>query len=617
MVSLLPSTLSMLGALLFYKAVRLLHFVRLARKTTLPYVITPLLETEVLALHLNPLLRYLYRGYLDRGKGWPRWCRFFIKDWAWEDKRQAHDRFGDVFLCVSPEGIICYSADAMMGWDVMNRRNVFTKPRDKYSTIPDTLPPPLFALLCLPTPVYFPQLPPPPFKFPLPCLLIEPFLNRFDVEILEPYGMNVATAEGKTYQFHVRITAPPFGDISGVNSLVWKETIHQTKLLTKAWAKSPPTEIQRDANALTLAVISLAGFGKQLEWSKEDDNQTIPVGYQLTFLHALQDTLHHMVPILLYPRWVLRIIHLEAALAHSQLDRYLRDIIRDQEAKLTANINHDDKKSRGNLLTAVVRSSVMFNSEQHSSKASGKSGERKQGFTEDETMGNLFIYLLAGYETTANAIIYGLAALALYQDIQERVIEEIDNAHSRAKSADRDTLTYEDDFEFLEYTYGFMYETFRLFPGVTLVTKMVHQSERIITDGPDGTLKTYDLPGGTRVYLNAPAVHYHPKYWPEPYKVDPNRWRSSPGGKYVVPSDKTRQMKGTLLTFSDGSRACLGRKFAQAEYIAFFATLLREYRVRLGPGSDRTSVERDMFRKSAGTITLAPLGNVRLQLQAR
>lgn len=208
--------------------------------------------------------------------------------------------------------------------------------------------------------------------------------------------MNVATAEGKTYQFHVRITAQPFGDISGVNSLVWKETVHQTKLLTKAWAKSPPTEIQRDANALTLAVISLAGFGKQLEWSKEDDNQTIPIGYQLTFLHALQDTLHNMVTILLYPRWVLRIIHREAALAHSQLDRYLRDIIRDQEAKLTANINHDDKKSRGNLLTAVVRSSVMFNSEQLSSKASGKSGERKQGFTEDETLGNLFIYLLAG-----------------------------------------------------------------------------------------------------------------------------------------------------------------------------------------------------------------------------
>ncbi|KAB8068631.1 cytochrome P450 [Aspergillus leporis] len=133
MLSLLSSTFTVLVALFLYKVIRLAHNVRLARKTTLPYIITPLLETEVLAFLINPLLRYVYRGYLDRGKGWPRWYRFFVKDWAWEDKRQAHDDLGDVFLCVSPEGIICYSADATMGWDVMNRRNTFTKPRDKYT----------------------------------------------------------------------------------------------------------------------------------------------------------------------------------------------------------------------------------------------------------------------------------------------------------------------------------------------------------------------------------------------------------------------------------------------------------------------------------------------------
>ncbi|KAL4745452.1 hypothetical protein BDW72DRAFT_208175 [Aspergillus terricola var. indicus] len=568
MLSLPSSVFTILVGLFLYKIIRLAHNVRLARKTSLPYIITPLLETEVVALLLNPLLRYLYRDYLDRGKGWPRWCRFFVKDWAWEDKRQAHDELGDVFLCVSPEGIICYSADATMGWDVMNRRNTFTKPRDKY-------------------------------------------------KVLEPYGMNVATAEGKTYQFHVRITAPPFGDLSGVNNLVWRETVHQTKRLTEAWAESPPTEIQKDVNALTLAIISLAGFGKRLEWSKNGENEGVPAGYQLSFLHALQDTLHYMVPILLFPRWVLRVILHKAALAHAQLDRYLREIIRDQKAKLSADINHSDKQSRGNLLTAVVRASMVFDSEQSSKESSRSSGERKQGFTEDETMGNLFIYLLAGYETTANAIIYGLAVLALHQDIQDQVIEEIDRAHARAQSANRSELTYEDDFEFLEYTYGFMYETFRLFPGVTLITKMIHQPERIITDGPDGSPKSYDLPAGTRVYLNAPAVHYHPKYWPEPYKLDPNRWRSSQGEKHVVASDRTRQMKGTLLTFSDGSRACLGRKFAQAEYVAFFATLLRQYRVRLAPGSDPAVVERDLFGKSAGTITLAPLANVRLHIQPR
>ncbi|PYI24537.1 putative cytochrome P450 oxidoreductase [Aspergillus violaceofuscus CBS 115571] len=569
MDTLLSYTFTILVGIFTYKVICLARNIQLARKTALPYIITPLLETEALALLVNPLLRCLYRGYLDRGKGWPRWCRFFIKDWAWEDKRQAHDVLGDVFLCVSPAGIICYSADATMGWDVMNRRNTFTKPRDKY-------------------------------------------------RILEPYGKNVATAEGKEYQFHVRITAPPFGDLSGVNSLVWSETSRQTRRLMEAWAKSPPKEIQEDVNTLTLAVISLAGFGRQLVWNHDDQGDGVPASHQLSFLGALQDTLRFMVPILLFPRWMLRIILHKAALAHAELDRYLRDIIRDQTAKLSENINHTEQDSRGNLLTAVVRASIMIGSEQGSATSPPLPGERKQGFTEDETMGNLFIYLLAGYETTANAIIYGLAALALYPDVQARVIEEIDTVHARAQSVNRSQLTYEDDFEFLQYTYGFMYETFRLFPGVTLITKMIHRPEHIITVEPNGTHKSYSLPAGTRVYLNAPAVHYHPKHWPDPYRLDPNRWLISPNGeKHVVASDRTRHMRGTLLTFSDGSRACLGRKFAHAEYISFFVTLLGQYRVVLPHGSDPEVVARDLFGKSAGTITLAPHGNVPISIQSR
>lgn len=174
------------------------------------------------------------------------------------------------------------------------------------------------------------------------------------------------------------------------------------------------------------------------------------------------------------------------------------------------------------------------------------------------------------------------------------------------------------------------YETFRLFPGVTLITKTVNKPQNIVTDGPNGDTKSYVLPADTRVYLSAPAVHYHPKYWPDPYKLDPNRWSrpvnagsqttkpdTNDGGKRVLASDKTRQMRGTLLTFSDGSRACLGRKFAQAEYIAFFVCLLRKYRIELAPGSDPAAVERDLFGKSAGRITLAPLDSVRLQTRAR
>lgn len=157
---------------------------------------------------------------------------------------------------------------------------------------------------------------------------------------------------------------------------------------------------------------------------------------------------------------------------------------------------------------------------------------------------------------------------------------------------------------------------------------MVNKPERIITEEKDGP-KSYLLPAGARVYLSSPAVHYTDKYWPDHKKLDPTRWYdpsatagrvdkgSKQNDKKTILADKTRHMRGTLLTFSEGSRACLGRKFSQSEYIAFLAALLKDYRVELAPGSDPKKVERDINLKCAGKVTLAPLDNVKLRLKKR
>jgi hypothetical protein len=54
---------------LCYQAVKLFRYMRLARATGLPYVITPVLETQVVGFLVTPILRYIYHDYLDQGKG--------------------------------------------------------------------------------------------------------------------------------------------------------------------------------------------------------------------------------------------------------------------------------------------------------------------------------------------------------------------------------------------------------------------------------------------------------------------------------------------------------------------------------------------------------------------
>lgn len=276
------------------------------------------------------------------------------------------------------------------------------------------------------------------------------------VELLEIYGPNVTTTEGKTFQFHVRIVAPPFADNTGANGLVWNETRSQTNRLVSSWSCESPSSVQSDVNGLTLAVIAKAGFGQELEWKSESGNSetALPAGHSLTFLEAMTKTMIYMIPVLLMPRWLMRITPLRhAAIAHGEFEHYVREMIRMEKYRISKSGNNESTAIRGNLLTSVLQASA-----DHASAAekSNDFATRKQSFTEDEVMGNLFLYLLAGYETTANSILYGLICLALYPDMQEHVIGELDRVHREAADQGRSDLTYSDDFSKLEYTYGFM-----------------------------------------------------------------------------------------------------------------------------------------------------------------
>lgn len=274
------------------------------------------------------------------------------------------------------------------------------------------------------------------------------------LELLEIYGPNVVTTEGKTFRFHVRIVAPPFADGSGANELVWNETKFQTSRLMSSWHKHASTSIQRDVDGLSLSIIAQAGFGQRLEWTANstDKKQAVPAGHTLSFTEAMNETTHYMIPVLLLPRWLMYITPLrKAAIAHSEFEKYVRDMIRAEKRNIKDRKGYEPASTRGNLLTSVLRAS------ESEEAADAKAGHgRKQAFSEDEVMGNLFLYLLAGYETTSNAMVYGLIALALYPKIQDNVIAEVDMVYAEAASEGRAELTYTNDFEKFEYAWGFM-----------------------------------------------------------------------------------------------------------------------------------------------------------------
>ncbi|KAA0715124.1 Thromboxane-A synthase [Triplophysa tibetana] len=89
-------------------------------------------------------------------------------------------------------------------------------------------------------------------------------------------------------------------------------------------------------------------------------------------------------------------------------------------------VNHADEQACSDQETA----SGQENS-QSSGHDSAKRAQQKRMMTEDEIVGQAFIFLLAGYETSSNTLAFTCYLLAIHQECQDRVQQEVDEFFSR------------------------------------------------------------------------------------------------------------------------------------------------------------------------------------------
>lgn len=228
-------------------------------------------------------------------------------------------------------------------------------------------------------------------------------------------------------------------------------------------------------------------------------------------------------------------------------------------------------------------------------------------------IGNAFIMIVAGHETTANTLHFALLELANNPATQRRLQRDIDALFG----ADTDPSTW--DYEksvspmLASHIGACINETLRLVPPVTGIPKVVsHDADQTIT--VDG--KTHVLPAGLACHLMVVCAHRNPRWWPTRpsertgKKTDldeflPERWsRSSAAssssskeaereeeqldkGDYGgfqgsdVSASFYRPVRGSYLPFSDGPRSCLGRRIAMVEMGAVLAVIFQRYSIEL------------------------------------
>jgi cytochrome P450 len=184
----------------------------------------------------------------------------------------------------------------------------------------------------------------------------------------------------------------------------------------------------------------------------------------------------------------------------------------------------------------------------------------------EELRDELMTLLVAGHETTASSLAFGMNMLARHP----HVVEELRGG----------------DDDYLQAT---IYEILRARPVLpNAAPRLVKQPVEI------GGWK-YDP--GVCLLANTYLVHHDPAIYPEPYSFRPERFVGEQPGTY------------TWIPFGGGRRRCLGASFALLEMKTVLREVLRRFDVR--PGVDGAEVSR---RRS---ITISPRFGASTVLVAR
>ncbi|NRN64451.1 Pentalenene oxygenase [Kibdelosporangium sp. 4NS15] len=172
--------------------------------------------------------------------------------------------------------------------------------------------------------------------------------------------------------------------------------------------------------------------------------------------------------------------------------------------------------------------------------------------TDQQVHDEVVTLLTGGIETTALALTWFFHEIGRHPGIEERWHAEVDRLRGRP-------LTYQDVAK-LPYTNRICKEVLRRYP----IWLLMRRTNTDVDLG--GTL----VPPATEVAFSPHALHHDERFYPDPYRFDPDRWDTA---KNPPPP------KGAYVPFSDGSRKCIGNHFAFAEMAIATATIGSRWRM--------------------------------------
>lgn len=230
-----------------------------------------------------------------------------------------------------------------------------------------------------------------------------------------------------------------------------------------------------------------------------------------------------------WPRWVPTPWNRKVAKDIARLSEILLTIVEERRR---------DAAERSDLLSKLIQA---------------RDADDGRGMDDRQLRDEVITLMLAGHETSANALAWTWHLLMQHPEVEQKLLDE----HRRVLGDREPTAA---DLPQLKFTEQVLTESMRLYPPVFVFGRMARTTTEI---------GGYEIPAGSTLLMSQWILHRDPRWFEEPERFDPHRWEADLAER--IP-------KFAYCPFGGGPRVCVGNTFAMVEMVAALAVIVRRFR---------------------------------------
>jgi cytochrome P450 len=331
------------------------------------------------------------------------------------------------------------------------------------------------------------------------------------------------------------------GKIKLMMPLVEEAVTTLTNIVEEKFERKEKFDLKELFSGFTMDVISSVAFGTKIDSQRNPD---LPIAKYARQLFTFKISDPKFVFMILFPVTGYLLSKLFGiTLIFSEGEEYFKSILSRmlKERKTSPKYPPD-------FLQLMINASKEAESDGATQETS------KDPLLDHEIMAQMFLFLIAGYETTATTFAFAAYNLTVHPETQTKCYEEV-----AAVMEKKGSLSYDDIQHGLPYLEAVVMETLRLYPPAV-------RTDRIASE--PYTIGEFTVPKDAAVAIPIYVIHHSEEFYEDPENFNPDRF---------LPEERRSRDPLTYLPFGFGPRNCIAMRFAMIELKLCLAHLIWKF----------------------------------------